>query len=454
MTDLFNAAYYNSVDQIFHAPWTAAKLARLELVQQSIKTLWPQGHPTHLIHVTGTSGKGSTCRFLEAGLSLLGPSGAFLSPHIFDYRERFSLNGQPAAQDEVVEAWENKIKPFTVGLALSNPQHALTFHEVNILIALALFEKHGIERAAFEVGVGGRYDQTRALDYVATVLTNIGHDHEHMLGQKKWQRALDKAGIARPGVPFFTSESDEEMLRVIAGVCESVEAPLHHIDQANTTTLTTRLAALPADIQPRSELLTTPYQQQNAALSLAVIQHLYPEIDQAAVLPKFLTVNLLGRLLPVEDNVYADIAHNPEKISAFTQTVTEKFGQRGKIFVVGVSGFRTPATMFGPIMAIAKTVIVTSASYKGQDPTSVKKAIDAIAGATPVFVIPDSQQALQLAKSMREPDDVIILTGSAYLIDQALNPDPYLRYLNATQGWREIEEINVDGRVQFKLPGR
>ncbi|MCB0174713.1 MAG: hypothetical protein KDJ97_29660, partial [Anaerolineae bacterium] len=106
------------------------------------------------------------------------------------------------------------------------------------------------------------------------------------------------------------------------------------------------------------------------------------------------------------------------------------------------------------IMAIAKTVIVTSASFRGQDPTSVKKAIDAIAESTPTFVIPDSQQALQLAKSIREDDDVIILTGSAYLIDQALNPDPYLRYLNATQGWREVEEINVDGRVQFKLPGK
>lgn len=454
MTHDFNAAYYNSVDQIFHAPWTAAKLARLELVKHSIKSLWPQGHPTRLIHVTGTSGKGSTCRFLEAGLSLLGHSGAFLSPHIFDYRERFSLNGQPAAQDEVVEAWENTIKPFAVNLALRSPQPALSFHEINILIALALFEKHGIERAAFEVGVGGRYDQTRALDYVATVLTNIGHDHEHMLGQQKWQRALDKAGIARPGVPFFTGESDEAMLRVIAGVCESVQAPLYRIDPSHISALETQLAALPADAPSRSDLLTTHYQQQNAALSLAVIQHLHPEIEATAVLQKFLTVNLLGRFLPVEDDIYADIAHNPEKISAFTQAVTEKFGQRGKIFVVGASGFRTPAAMFGPILAIAKTVIVTSASYKGQDPTSVKKAIDAIAGATPTFVIPDSQQALQLAKSMREDDDVIILTGSAYLIDQALNPDPYLRYLNATQGWREVEEINIDGRVQFKLPGK
>ena len=63
---------YNTVDQIYHAEWSTPKLARLELMRQSIRTLWPDGHPTKLIHVAGTGGKGSTCRFLEAGLSTIG----------------------------------------------------------------------------------------------------------------------------------------------------------------------------------------------------------------------------------------------------------------------------------------------------------------------------------------------------------------------------------------------
>ena len=454
MTDTFNAAYYNTVDQIFHAQWTADKLARLVSLKSSVKTLWPDGHPTRLVHVGGTSGKGSTCRFLEAGLSLLGRSGAFLSPHIFDYRERFSLEGRPATEADVVDVWETKIKPHCVELALYNQQQSHTFPEINILMALALFEKHGIEWAAFEVGIGGRYDQTRALDYVVTALTNVGRDHEHLLGKQKWQRALDKAGIARPGVPFFTSEQETDTLQVILATCEAAQAPLHRVDHNHLATLEAMLAKSPPSGQPRSNFLNTSYQKLNAALSLAIINHLRPELDIATVLQKFMTVDFLGRFLPVEDYIYADIAHNPEKITAFAQAVCEKFGDRGKIFVVGVSGLRAPATMFRPIIDIAKSVIVTNASYRSQDPTAVKKDIDTIAGAPPTFVIPDSQQALQLAKSIREADEVIILTGSAYLIDQALNPDPYLRYLNATQGWREVEEIKVDGQVQFKLPGK
>ena len=159
--------YYNTVDQIYHAEWSAPKLARLELVRRSVRALWPNGHPTRLIHVAGTGGKGSTCRFLEMGLSTVATAGAFMSPHLFDYRERFSIGGEFVSRQDVTEAWEQRVQPYTVQLALENPHHVHSFLEVSILIALALFEKHEVEWAAIETGVGGRYDQTRALDVTA-----------------------------------------------------------------------------------------------------------------------------------------------------------------------------------------------------------------------------------------------------------------------------------------------
>src|SRR5690606_461685 len=76
-----NFPYYNTVDQIYHAEWAIQRLVRLELLRESIRTLWPKGHPTQLIHVAGTGGKGSTCRFLEMGFGTMGKSGAFMSPH-------------------------------------------------------------------------------------------------------------------------------------------------------------------------------------------------------------------------------------------------------------------------------------------------------------------------------------------------------------------------------------
>jgi dihydrofolate synthase/folylpolyglutamate synthase len=163
--------YYSVVDQIYHAEWTAEKLARQLLLQRSVAALWPAGHPTRLIHVAGTGGKGSTCRFLEAGLSVIGKAGAFMSPHLFDYRERFSIGGEFVSRADVTWAWEEVVRPHTVRLAAEQPHQAHSFHECSILIALALFDRYGVEWAALETGVGGCYDQTRGLSVAATLLT-------------------------------------------------------------------------------------------------------------------------------------------------------------------------------------------------------------------------------------------------------------------------------------------
>ncbi len=171
-----------------------------------------------LIHVAGTGGKGSTCRFLGVGFGCAGKAGSFMSPHLFDYRERFSVGAEFVSRADVNELWSRRIQPFCVRRALRGAQYVHTFHEVSILLALALFERHEVEWAAMETGVGGRYDQTRALDVVATALTNVGGDHAHLLGREQWQRALDKAGIARRDTPFFTSETDPDTLAIIEAV--------------------------------------------------------------------------------------------------------------------------------------------------------------------------------------------------------------------------------------------
>ena len=293
--------------QIYHAPWAAQKLARLDLLRESIHALWPSGHPTRLISVAGTSGKGSTSRFLETALATAGSAGAFMSPHIFDYRERFSLNGEFAAQDDIARLWETRIQPRCRELALRSASHAHSFHEVGILMALALFDEHNIEWAAMEAGLGGRYDQTRALDVRATVLTNVGSDHAHLLGSEPWQRVLDKAGIARTGAPFFTSETNADSLAIIESVCQYVGAPLHSIGMADATRLSRALDALPGKPHIAEPLINGAHQRTNAALALATARHLLPDLDEARVLAAFRDARLLGRFWPIEQGPHAGL---------------------------------------------------------------------------------------------------------------------------------------------------
>src|SRR5690606_9738270 len=321
-----------------------------------------------------------------------------------------------------------------------------------ILIALALFELHDVQWAAIETGVGGRYDQTHALTVAATVLTNVGSDHAHLLGSMLWQRVLDKAGIARPGVPFWTTERDPQAQEIIQAVCADVNAPLTQIGPDDVDALAAALNQAGLSSIPDESLLNARYQKWNAALSLAVVRHFYPDVDPAVILRRFVDARLPGRFWRVEEGVYADIAHNVEKMRALAGEVEEKFVGKGKILVLGISGQRAPVEVFAALAQVAKTIILTGASYKGQDPAGVREQIAALTGETPVLVIADPRQALNVARSMRRADDIILLTGSTYMIEQVLNPDPQLRHLHATFGWRTRQEQEATGTVQLQRP--
>lgn len=446
MTDLppdFDPAYYNAVDQIFHSQWATQKLARLTLMRRWIEQLWPHGHPTRFIHIAGTSGKGSTTRLLEAALSTLAPAGGYYSPHLFDYRERFSLNGQFAPRADITAAWEQVVRPLCIDIHLATPHLIPAFPEITLLIALVLYERHGIEWAAIETGLGGRYDQTCALNVAATLLTNVGNDHEHLLGEHLWQRVLDKAGIARPGVPFFTTVTGAESLAFVRGVCTHVGAPLHTVSDEQVQHLTAELTATLSPIANDHPLLNTRYQHRNAALAFATLRHLFPTLPPAQILTAFASARLPGRFWEVGPHIYADVAHNPDKIATLADQVRHNLpAEQSKYFVIGVSGHRPPLTMLAPLLPLAQAIIITSGFYRAQPLADLQAALaqpaaQATLGEIPLHFVATPAEALTLAQRLRGPADAIILTGSTFLIEQALGADPYLRHINLTYGWRD-----------------
>lgn len=427
-----NPRYLNAVDQIYHSAWAVGRLARQRRLREAVERLWPQGHPTRLVQVGGTSGKGSVSRFLEAGFGLAGVAGSFTGPHLFDYRERFRVAGALPPPDDIAAAWENVLLPLCFEQA-ARGEEPFSFFEINILLSLVLFERAGAAWAAMEVGMGGRYDRTSALPYAACCLTNVGRDHEESLGSEPWQRALDKAGIARPGVPLFTTERDPSIQQVIAAVCEQASAPLHLVGEEAADALP---ALLGAPIAPES-ILATQHQRWNAALALAALAQLLPGLDQRAALERMAAVEIAGRLSQVAPNVYADVAHNPDKVAALAREVAQRFAGRPLVFVVGVSGERAAAAVLGPLIPLASGIVVTHSAFKGQSPAAIGQALAALHPAAPIVAVEDARDALEQARAMCPPDGAVILTGSTYMIDQALNPDTYLRHLNATYGWRE-----------------
>jgi dihydrofolate synthase/folylpolyglutamate synthase len=404
-----------------------------------------------LIQVAGTSGKGSTCKFLQAGLAAYGKAGCYVKPHVFDYAERFTVEDRQVSHDEILEIWNEDVKPYCVQSALKGEAWELNHQEASLLIALRAFERHRLNWAAVETGIGGRYDPATALDVTATVLTNVGEDHEEVLGSEHWQRALEKAGICRPGVPLILGDDDERTIEVVAAACRDAGTPLFAVTEKELSELegllkhSGRRSGHDLAVGSRHQLL-------NAAVASKTITTLVPGAKVKEIALRILETSYVGRFWMIEDGIFADVAHNPSKTGALAAELEDRFPRKKKVFVVGISGERDPVKVVGPLVPQAKAIVVTSAGFKGQEAGRVYAALRKKYPALPIHLEADPSATARVARNLRGPGEVIVFTGSTYMIDQALNPDARLRHLNTMQGWRDqIGQIRGPGHMGGSL---
>ena len=417
--DAFDPAYLVTLDEIYHCYWTAKKRRRADRLRKAIEHFWPGGHPTRFVHISGTNGKGSVAHYLEQGLALVGTTGSWTGPHLFDYAERFHVGGEQASRAEIVEAYREHVEPYQRSVV----DEPLGFPELGILIALHLFERHGVLWGLMESGVGGRYTPLMALPATACIVTNVGSDHPVTLGDELWQRALEKAGIARPGVPFFTAARGNSLDYVVRAA-ESEGATVHVLSDEDLETLRSRVAREQEPDDPEIH---------NLALALKLVLHFYPDREPDDILA-VMRARLPGRFWSPAPQVIADVAHNPEKIAHFAARLKLEYPDQRFRFLIGLTRRREPLEMFRPLFEIAEEIVVTSASYPGRDPHEIAEALRQ--EFSRVTVRPDSREAYRAELESLNEGQMLVLTGSAYMIDQALNPDPYVRHVNASFGWR------------------
>ena len=418
MTDQkFDPAYLVTLDEIYHCYWTARKRRRIECLRAAVEHFWPGGHPARIVHISGTNGKGSVAHYLEQGLA---HAGSWTGPHLFDYAERFHVGGEQPSRAEIAEIYRESLVPYQQSLG-SEP---LGFPELGILLALHLFERRGVRWGLMESGVGGRYTPLMALPAAACIVTNVGEDHPVTLGDELWQRALEKAGIARPGVPFFTAATGEALGYVVK-TAESEGAPVHVVGEEQISAVRRLL--------PGAESEGSDPEHVNLALALEIISHFYPDRDPAAVLTSR-RARLPGRFWSPTPGVLADVAHNRDKIAHFAHRLKLEFPDSRFRFLIGLTRRRDPLDTFRPLFELAEEIIVTSASYPGRDPQEIAEILRR--EFSPVSVAPEPREAYRVEREKLGEGRMLVLTGSAYMIDQALNPDPYVRHTNASFGWR------------------
>ena len=421
MDDAFDPTYLVTLDEIYHCHWTAKKRRRIERLREAFEHFWPDGHPARFVHISGTNGKGSVAYYLEQGLAHAGATGSWTGPHLFDYAERIHIHAKQASRAEIVEVYRSHLMPYQRSLG----QEPLGFPELGILLALHLFARHDVRWGMMESGVGGRYTPLMALPAAACIVTNVGADHPITLGDQVWQRALEKAGIARPGVPFFTAARGDALPYVVK-TAESEGATVHVVGEAKFEATHRWLSPADEDTRKDPEIA-------NLALALELVQHFYPERAPDAVLSN-LRARLPGRFWSPAPGVVVDVAHNRNKIEHFAQRLKLEYPDQRFRFLIGLTRRRDPLEIFRPLFELAEGIVVTSASYPGRDPHEIAERLRR--EFSPVSVQPNPHEAYRCECKALKEGHMLVLTGSAYMIDQALNPDPYVRHTNASFGWR------------------
>ena len=418
--DLFDPRYLVTLDEIYHSHWAARKRKRISFLRNAVHHFWPQGHPSRLIHVTGTNGKGSVVFHLEQGLKFSGNTGSWTGPHVFDYAERFHVNGKIVSHRDIISIYRDVLLPYQETFTAKTPGESLSFAELGILLSLHLFEKYDVKWGIMEVGAGGRYTPLMALDMCACILTNVGADHPKTLGEELWQRALEKAGIARPGIPFFTS-AEEPALGYVRKSALAEGALVQVTEQSHIDSAADVMGEQPA------------FKLRNMALAVNVIRYFYPEFRLQDHYEE-MSGSLPARFRKVEPNIIADVSHNADKILKLSEQLKHTYPGHRFRFLIGLTRSRDVRKVFAPLLDIAEHIVVTGASYAGQEPEELAEMLRF--DFSGVEVIADPSKAFETEKSRLGENQILVLTGSAYMIDQAINPNPYIRHMNASFGRR------------------
>jgi dihydrofolate synthase / folylpolyglutamate synthase len=432
------------------------------------------------IHIAGTNGKGSTCAMLEsiyrtAGLRV----GLFTSPHLVSFRERIQVNRQLISESDVARLVAEvaagilpAVKPgFQSGgkdarepecmenLAAAESSSAgpggrmpsstsgkmpdATLFEFATVMALKFFAEQKCDLVIWETGLGGRLDATNIVTPLACVITNIAFDHQQWLGDTLEKIAVEKAGIIKPGVPVITATNAPQALAVIESIAKEKNAPLVKVAQASRR-LAAGTAALP---------LLGEHQRTNAALTLVTVEILRKQIPVTAeqIRAGLAGVNWPGRLQlvakPGGGKILLDGAHNVAGVEALRVALEsllplpakrgEDWGEgqmektassprpspplreeREKLaFVIGFLGdkdWRPMCEILAPLGAKIFTVPV--ANGRTADAPALAAACRAANPAAEIISCGSLAEALEKTAA----DDFVVITGSLYLVGEAL----------------------------------
>ena len=390
-----------------------------------------QSYP--IVHVGGTSGKGSTSTMIAAMLTAAGlTTGLHTSPYLQSPSEKLQSNGDLISPGMYVDLVDQLLGVHDAWLA--DGEDSLTYGEAWVALTLLYFRETGADVAVLEVGAGGRFDLTNIVTPVVSVITSVGIDHTATLGSTIPDIAWHKAGIIKPGIPAVTGVTDAAALAVVKAGAAEVGAPLVIVSPGESVrdVRTDRQGTTWIDGTTGLEhhtALRGEFQARNGAVALATIQALREQgyfISDEAVARGLQTARIPGRMELIDDRVpvLLDGAHNAEKVEALAQDVPNLLpvsGEGRRIGVLGVLETKQAREMLASVVGEIDVLIATAPQVlakDSRDPAGMAAVAQQAGFHGEVVLEPDPvtaiERALELATDL--PGSAVLVTGSLYLV--------------------------------------
>ena len=382
----------------------------------------PQGsYP--VVHLTGTNGKGSTARMVTALLVARGLSiGTYTSPDLEGVNERLTWNDEPISDGALAEVVEAVIRLEDM---MDDPPSRF---EILTAAAYRWFADIAVDAAVVEVGLGGRWDATNVADGQVAVVTNVSLDHAEILGPTLADIAWEKAGIVKPGSTLVLGETDPMLAAVFrdAGAAEVWERGAHFGCDRNQAAHGGRLLGLctPGGTYPDVYLpVHGAHQGENAAVALAAAEAFFDgPLPPDVVAEAFARVRLPGRMEVMSRRplVVLDGAHNPAGARAAAATLAEEFSTAGsRLLVLGMLKGRDPEEMLSAL-GVDRTRLVVACPPPSPRALEARHTAEAAkALGVEAVTTEDVGTAVTTALAAASPDELVLVTGSLYVVGAA-----------------------------------
>jgi len=388
------------------------------------------------VHIAGTSGKGSTAMIIGKILEGAFPRvGVHTNPYLQVPGEKFLVNNKmisPACFVRIVNKLKDKYEKFRQ----IHPKINLKHGEIQVALYNLYFAETRLDWGVIETGVGGRFDPTNILQPKLSIITNLGFDHVPKLGNTPAEIAWHKAGIIKPKTPVITAKTKGEILNIIRKEASKKRAQLFvpEIDFKWTPVSITNRGVVITVNGPYNTYknikvpLLGPFQAKNAGLAIAAVDILshrhHFSVSAQSINNSLRDLKFPGRMEVVQKKptVILDGAHNPQKMAALAKAMKKLYPNKRFILICGILKTKNASLSFNSLLPRAKRIITVKPQVIGKPAMGAKELADIIKTVGyngKIDIRPDILKAVKTVLKEVSPEEIILITGSLYLVGQA-----------------------------------